>query len=195
MQRDRPAIAYYITPHGFGHSVRSLEILRRLVDLEPDIEPTVVSDIPDALVEQSLGSLPNIRRLRLDVGLYQYDPIRFDLEKSLDLLSCLNSASEAIIDREVEFLRRERVRAVISDIAWLPFEAAYRCGVPSNSFPVQKSARIRHSTRAQVQWSADIIPERRRGRGCGNNQGRLWNRIGLPCPRHAHHLYGTGAVS
>ncbi|MGO9415030.1 MAG: hypothetical protein ACLP51_07815 [Syntrophobacteraceae bacterium] len=131
MQRERPAIAYYITPHGFGHAVRSLEILRRLADLQPDIEPTIISDIPDALVEQSFGSLPNIRRLRLDVGLYQYNSLRFDLEKSLDLLSCLNSSSEAIIDREVEFLRRERVRVVISDIAWLPFEAAYRCGVPS----------------------------------------------------------------
>jgi len=131
MQPERPAIAYYITPHGFGHAVRSLEILRRLADLEPDIEPTIISDIPDALIEQGFGSLPNIRRLRLDVGLYQYDSIRFDLEKSLLLLSSLNSASEAIIDREVEFLRRERIRAVISDIAWLPFEAAYRRGVPS----------------------------------------------------------------
>jgi len=131
MRRERPAIACYITPHGFGHAVRSLEILRRLADLEPGIEPTIISDIPDSLVEQSLGSLPNIRRLRLDVGLYQYDSIRFDLDKSLDLLSCLNSASEAIIDREADFLMRERVRVVISDIAWLPFEAAYRCGVPS----------------------------------------------------------------
>ena len=131
MLQERRTIAYYITPHGFGHAVRSLEILRRLADLGPDIEVTIISDIPDALVEQSLGSLPNIRRLRLDVGLYQYDSIRFDLEKSLDLLSSLNSASQEIVDREVEFLRRERVRVVISDIAWLPFEAAYRCGAPS----------------------------------------------------------------
>ncbi|MCL5406007.1 MAG: hypothetical protein M1398_04690 [Deltaproteobacteria bacterium] len=131
MQREKSPIAYYITPHGFGHAVRSLEILRRLVDFEPNIEPTIISDIPDALVEQNLGSLPGMRRLRLDVGLYQYDSIRFDLEKSLELLSSLNAESEAIIDREVEFLKRKGVRAVISDIAWLPFEAAYRCGIPS----------------------------------------------------------------
>lgn len=131
MEQERPAIAYYITPHGFGHAVRSLEILRRIADLDRNIEPTIISDIPEALIEHGFGSLPNLRRLRLDLGLYQCDSIKFDLEKSLDLLSCLNSESEAIIEREVEFLGRERIRVVISDIAWLPFEAAYRCGVPS----------------------------------------------------------------
>ena len=127
----REKIAYYITPHGYGHAVRSLEVLRLLADIAPEVEPIIVSDIPDALVAQNLGRLPGIRRLRLDVGLYQLDSVRFDLEKSLELISSLNSASEAIIDREVEFLRGERVRAVISDIAWLPFEAANRCGIPS----------------------------------------------------------------
>ncbi|MDR3569939.1 MAG: hypothetical protein P4L43_18105 [Syntrophobacteraceae bacterium] len=131
MKKEKSAIAYYITPHGFGHAVRSLEVLRVLADLAPGIEPIIVSDIPDALVEQNLGSLPRIRRLRLDVGLYQHDSIRFDLEKSLDLLSRLNAESEQIIAREVEFIRREGIKVVISDIAWLPFEAAYRCGIPS----------------------------------------------------------------
>lgn len=129
--REKSAIAYYITPHGFGHAVRSLEVLRRLAALGPDVEPIIISDIPEALVEQNLGRLPRIRRLRLDVGLYQLDSIRFDLEKSLALLTGLVSEAEAIIAREMAFLRRERVRAVVSDIAWLPFEAARRCGIPS----------------------------------------------------------------
>lgn len=131
MSREKPKVAYYITPHGFGHAVRSLEVLRVLSALDPGIELVITSDIPDALVEQNLGYLPPVRRLRLDLGLYQLDSVRFDLEKSLDLLSGLNSASEAIIDREVEFLKRERIRVVVSDIAWLPFEAACRCGIPS----------------------------------------------------------------
>jgi L-arabinokinase len=131
MKRDKSAIAYYITPHGFGHAVRSLEILRVLADLAPDNEPTIISDIPDALVEQNLGSLPRIRRRRLDVGLFQHDSVRFDLEKSLELLTKLTSESDGIIEREVEFLEREGVQVAVSDVAWLPFEAAHRCGIPS----------------------------------------------------------------
>ncbi len=131
MHPKKPAIAYYITPHGFGHAVRSLEVLRRLAVLAPEVVPTITSDIPDSLVAQNLGTLPRIRRLRLDVGLHQHDSIRFDLEKSLALSSALISRSESIIDREVEFLRREHIRVVVSDIGWLPFEAAHRCGIPS----------------------------------------------------------------
>ncbi len=131
MPGDRPAIAYYITPHGYGHAVRSLEILRRLSDLRPDVEPTIISDLPDSLLEQGLGRLPKLRRLRLEFGLYQNDSIQFDLEKSLELLSGLNAESEAIIEREVSFLKRERIQVVVSDIGWLPFEAAARCGLVS----------------------------------------------------------------
>jgi L-arabinokinase len=131
MRPEKCAIAYYITPHGFGHAVRSLEILRRLLQLKPDIEPRIVSDIPDALVEQNLGTLPPLRRIRLDVGLYQHDSIKFDLEKSLELLSRLIAESENIIEREVAFLRRERIGVVVSDVAWLPLAAANRCGIPA----------------------------------------------------------------
>lgn len=131
MHKDRPAIAYYITPHGYGHAVRSLEILRRLSDLRPDIEPTIITDLPDALLEHGLGKPPKLRRLRLEFGLYQNDSIQFDLEKSLELLSRLNEESETIIEREVSFLKREGIQVVVSDIGWLPFEAAARCGLPS----------------------------------------------------------------
>ncbi|MGC9195646.1 MAG: hypothetical protein ACP5IL_09355 [Syntrophobacteraceae bacterium] len=131
MRPKKSAIAYYITPHGFGHAVRSLEILRRLIELGPDIEPIIVSDLPVGLVAQNLGILPPLRRIRLDVGLCQYDSIRFDLEKSLELLSSLIAESQNIIEREVAFLRRERIKLVVSDVAWLPFEAANRCGIPA----------------------------------------------------------------
>lgn len=131
MRPEKFSIAYYITPHGFGHAVRSLEILRRLLELKPDIDPIIVSDIPDGLVEQNLGILPPIRRIRLDVGLYQYDSLRFDLEKSLELLSGLLAESQNLIEREVAFLRREHVGVVVSDVAWLPLEAANRCEIPA----------------------------------------------------------------
>ena len=45
-------LAYYITSHGFGHAVRSLEVIRQLLVQEPRLQITVVSDIPEDLVEQ-----------------------------------------------------------------------------------------------------------------------------------------------
>jgi hypothetical protein len=130
LRRTRSPLAYYITAHGFGHAVRSCEILRSLIELEPAIRPIVVSNIPDFLVEQNVGMRLPMRRARLDVGLIQRDDLRFDLDKTLSILKQLREDSTRIVEREKDFLRKEQVKLVVSDIAFLPFEAAEACGIP-----------------------------------------------------------------
>ena len=82
-------LAYYITPHGFGHAVRSLEVIRQLLVHKPRLQITVVSDIPEFLVEQRVGKSLPFRRRRLDVGLVQKDSVRFDLEATQEALQAL----------------------------------------------------------------------------------------------------------
>jgi len=123
-------LAYYITPHGFGHAVRSLEVIRQLLGQNPGLEITVVSDIAEFLVEQRVGSLLPFRRKRLDVGLVQKDSIRFDLNATREALRALFRDSESLIAEEVRFLREEGIEALVSDIAFLPFHAASRCDIP-----------------------------------------------------------------
>lgn len=132
MYPGKKTVAYYITPHGFGHAVRSCEILRRLIALRPDIRPIVISDIPESLVDQNLdGGEYIFRRRRLDVGLFQYDSIRFDLEKTLAELELLHLHSNRIIEAEIGFLKENHVEAVVSDISFLPFPAAHALGIPA----------------------------------------------------------------
>lgn len=131
MDQKGPVVAYYITPHGFGHAVRALEILRRLTDMDPNIKPIIISDIPYTLVEQNVGRPIPMRPVRLDVGLCQYDSIRFGLEKTLSALGRLLSEAEEIIERERQFLVSEQVKLIVSDIPFLPFDAARACGIPS----------------------------------------------------------------
>lgn len=123
-------LAYYITPHGFGHAVRSLEVIRHLLGHNPELEITVVSDIAEFLVEQRVGKLLPFRRRRVDVGLVQKDSVRFDLEATREALAALFRNGENLIAEEVRFLRDEGIEALVSDIAFLPFHAASRCGIP-----------------------------------------------------------------
>ncbi len=131
MDQTGSKVAYYITPHGFGHAVRALETIRRLTDLDPGSKPIIISDIPYALVEQNVGRPIPMRRVRLDIGLCQFDSIRFDLEKTLLALEKLLSEAGAIIEREKQFLLSRNVRLVVSDIPFLPFDAARECGLKS----------------------------------------------------------------
>ena len=93
------------------------------------LDITIVTNIPEWLLEQNIGRKLPVRRASLDVGLYQYDSIRFDLAKTLNIIEALKNDSARIIEEESEFLRANSIGVVVSDIAFLPFVAAASCGV------------------------------------------------------------------
>lgn len=124
-------IAYYITPHGFGHAVRSIEVIKALLALRPDLSITVVSTIPSFLIEQHLKDRVLHRQACPDVGLVQLDSIRFDLEATLVKLEVLHQRSEPILAEEESFLRRQQIGGVVCDVPFLPLAAASCAEVPA----------------------------------------------------------------
>jgi hypothetical protein len=124
-------IAYYITPHGFGHAVRSLEIIRHLVANDSEFQVTIVSDIPQFLVEQCVGKALPFRRRRLDIGLVQKDSVRFDLEATKSALELLFQNHGVLIEEETSFFDEASIHGIVSDIAFLPFYAASRHAIPA----------------------------------------------------------------
>lgn len=129
--RSSRNIAYYITPHGFGHAVRSLEIINRLMEQAPDVGVVVVSDLPRSLIEQNLVRSVAMRRRRLDIGLVQKDSVRFDLDATVNALQDLRARAGELIAEEVRFLEKEEIGVAVCDIPCLPFYAARRAGIPS----------------------------------------------------------------
>lgn len=129
--KKRRILAYYITPHGFGHAVRSLEVIRQLYLMSDSVDVIVVSDLPQFLVDENVGRSLPIRRKRLDLGLVQKDSLRFDLDVSLKVLEELYESRESLINEEIAFLESEQVDEIVCDIPFLPFLAASEYGVPS----------------------------------------------------------------
>jgi hypothetical protein len=124
-------LAYYITPHGFGHAVRSIEVIRHLLVRAPALEIVIVSTLPEFLVKQSLGDSVSIRRKQLDIGLVQRDSIRFDLSATLDRLRSLHDHRDALVADEIHFLKTQEIQAVVCDIPYLPFAAASQAFIPA----------------------------------------------------------------
>ena len=127
----RKQLAYYITPHGFGHAVRSIEVMRHLLMLAPALEIVIVSTLPEFLVDQSLGDSVSIRRKQLDIGLVQRDSIQFDLRATLDQLQSLHDHRDALVADEIHFLNAQEIQAVVCDIPFLPFAAASQASIPA----------------------------------------------------------------
>ncbi|MCW4004147.1 MAG: hypothetical protein NWE95_09595 [Candidatus Bathyarchaeota archaeon] len=120
-------IALFITPHGFGHAVRSLEIARELLARGAEVE--IVSDLPDYLVRENAGRAAAFRRARLDVGMVQRDSVRFDLDATREAVSGLLSRRDGIVSEEAA--RLSGCDGLVCDIPYLPADAARRAGIPA----------------------------------------------------------------
>jgi hypothetical protein len=124
-------IAYYITAHGYGHAVRSLEVIRELRRTEPDAAITIVSTISSFLITQNLDTPLPQRRQSLDVGMVQRDSLRMDLDATLHALEALKDRRQDLIDEETHFFERQQITAVVADVPFLPFVAAAHYGIPN----------------------------------------------------------------
>jgi hypothetical protein len=124
-------IAYYVTAHGYGHGVRSCDIIRALQRLHPDVPVVLVSDLPGDFLRNRIG--PGTTAYRpgsFDTGMVQLDSIRVDLAESLRKAERLCSVREQLIRQECKFLRDGGFRGIVADIPAIPFEAARRAGIP-----------------------------------------------------------------
>ena len=97
MKRSSPkaGLAYYVTAHGFGHGVRSCDILRAFNETYPEVPVTVVSDLPASFLKNRLPSAANsFRAASFDVGMVQLDSVRIDLPATLRKVEALYARRE-----------------------------------------------------------------------------------------------------
>lgn len=124
-------VAYYVTAHGYGHGVRSCDIIRALNELYPELAVVIVSDMPLSFFENRLGRGPyTVRPGSFDLGMVQLDSIRVDIRESLRRVLQLYGRREELVARETEFLRSHRIGLVVVDIPGIPLEAAESLGIP-----------------------------------------------------------------
>jgi hypothetical protein len=127
----RPGVAYYISAHGYGHGVRSADILRAVHRRAPDVPLHIVSELPEAFLRNRLGGLPAAYRpAALDVGMVQHDSIRVDVPRTLERVAELYRRRDERRAAEERFLEENRIALVVVDIPALPLEAAAARGRP-----------------------------------------------------------------
>jgi hypothetical protein len=124
-------IAYYISAHGYGHGVRSCDIIRALLRLRPGLRLILVSDLPrEFLANRVAPGAFEYRQASFDVGMVQLDSIRVDVPATLEKAVHLCEQRSKLIRGEVEFLCSRGVRLAVADIPAIPLEAAMKAGVP-----------------------------------------------------------------
>jgi L-arabinokinase len=130
--KSQPSIAYYITAHGYGHGVRSCDIIRALRRAAPEVVIQVISDLPVDFLRSRLDlPLDAYRAGSFDVGMVQLDSIRVDVDQTLHRVNTVLDHRNERIVAERALLRAHKVGLVVSDIPAIPLEAARAERIPS----------------------------------------------------------------
>lgn len=121
-------IVYYITSHGFGHAVRSCEVIR---NIDPALPLTVRSALPEWFLRLELASRPyTLDPAEFDCGVLGPDSAHVDLEQTFGRMETLLAANEARLADEVRYLKSVGARAVVCDVPPFPLRAAREAGIP-----------------------------------------------------------------
>lgn len=120
-------ITYYISGHGLGHSVRSIEIMRHL---PKDAELIVKTSAPEWFYRQELGRPFEFHSENFDCGVVQGDTQKIDPQATLHALTAILDRNGPRIHEEVSWLRSEKIDLVVSDIPSFPLRAAKEAGLP-----------------------------------------------------------------
>jgi len=121
------ALCYYVSAHGFGHSVRAIEILRAMSD---DIPLIVKSHAAEWFWRQELDRPFQWVPDAFDVGAVQTDSLSVDAEATLRQFGQLHRANQARLDDEARWLQQHHVGLVVSDVPSFPLRVAYQMGIP-----------------------------------------------------------------
>lgn len=121
-------ILYYITPHGFGHAVRSAAICNKIGHA---IDITFRTTIPRSFFEEEMFRPFNYDPDSFDCGCIQKDGITVDIEKTAEAYLSISRENRKKLHNEVKFIEDKKVDLIISDIASFAFEAAYNADIPS----------------------------------------------------------------
>jgi hypothetical protein len=124
-------IAYFISPHGFGHAARASAIMASLRHIDPSIHLHVFTTVPQWFFADSLSKNFEYHSLLTDIGLSQTSPFIADIPKTVRQLDQFLPFDPKVVHSTAQTLQEKGCRLVVCDIAPLGIAVAEKTRVPS----------------------------------------------------------------
>ncbi len=121
-------LCYYVTGHGFGHAIRTTQILK---SLPPGLPFIVKTTAPERLFREELpGRAFEYVAAEYDCGCLQSDSVSVLRRETLTRYGEIARRNDTHLPEEAAFLKERGVRCVASDIPSFPLRAAREAGIP-----------------------------------------------------------------
>jgi len=124
-------VAYFVSPHGFGHAARACAVMAALRRQSPTTEFEVFTRAPRWFFDSSLTFPFGFHVLNTDVGLVQSSPLVEDLSATLAALAAYIPFPEQQLSSLAHTLSSLACSLAVCDISPLGIAAAQAAGIPS----------------------------------------------------------------
>jgi len=124
-------IAFYITGHGYGHAVRSIEVIKAALALSNTVAFHVRTFAPRWLFDSLSPERVFLHHVQLDAGAVQANSFSVDKVGTLQLYADLIRHKDKLLSIEACFLQEMGIDLIVSDITPFAFDAAERAGIPA----------------------------------------------------------------
>jgi L-arabinokinase len=124
-------IVFYVSGHGFGHTSRTIEVIREVLLRRPQASIVVKTSAPERIFRRALDNRMTFIEMSCDAGMIQIDSLNVDTSRSIHEARAFQRRLPELAGVEAAFLRRIGARAVVGDIPPLAFASAAAAGVPS----------------------------------------------------------------
>lgn len=128
-------IAYFITPHGFGHATRAAAIMTAAQALDPSVQFEIFTRVPQWLFQQSLNQSLNApfgyHDTLTDIGLAQKNALHEDIAETVRRLDAMLPFDPDWIGDLARQVVALGCQLVVCDVAPLGIAVARAAGVPS----------------------------------------------------------------
>lgn len=124
-------IAYFVTPHGFGHASRAAAVMAAVTDQAPHVTFEILTTCPKEIFSQSLQGSYGYHPMDVDIGVIQTSPLHEDLAATCKALDNWLPLREASIHHCAQQLKKMACVLAVCDISPMGIKAAAKAGIPS----------------------------------------------------------------
>ncbi|UCD78543.1 MAG: hypothetical protein JSW26_24545 [Desulfobacterales bacterium] len=124
-------VAYFVSPHGFGHAARAAAVMQAVSEIDDAIFFDIFTTVPAWFFQDSLSVEFSYHELLTDIGLVQKTAFQTDLNETLRSLNEFLPFQASLIDEIAATVKRLNCVLIICDISPMGIAVGKRAGIPS----------------------------------------------------------------
>jgi UDP-N-acetylglucosamine:LPS N-acetylglucosamine transferase len=124
-------LAYFISPHGYGHAARAAAVMQAVSEMVDKVHFDIFTTVPFWFFQDSLSVPFTYHKLLTDIGLVQKTAFQADLDETLCKLAEFLPFQPLLIEKIAATVERANCVLIICDISPMGIAVGKQAGIPT----------------------------------------------------------------